>query len=222
MNMSEHPSDKKFIFSICTRCENDSQTKLPIDCVKHIKFFYPHADIAVVDSDSPVQSHISKLKEMGCFISDIKNNNYEAGAIWDTYSKYDRDAYVFLQDSMLLLGTIDKYLYNDITVIGDMSHNWSYCNEHHINWARENITKSNYTFMEEGFRLVQYNSMIISKKLMSKFKSKNLDKVLPNSKIGSCSMERIFGIALTLEGYEINEKIHLPKYLIQKLSVQRQ
>jgi hypothetical protein len=44
--------------------------------------------------------------------------------------------------------------------------------------------------------------MIISKKLLQKMKSKHLNTVLPNNKIGSCSTERIFGMALYQEGYK--------------------
>jgi hypothetical protein len=214
--------NKSLIFSISTRCENELHTQLPINCVKSILNFYPDAEIVIVDSCSPNKTHIPVLKDLGCIISDLDNVNYEAGAMWDTFSKFDRDYYIFLQDSMVLLGNIDEFINNEVTSVGNLIPNWEGCEPFHIEWVRDNINKSEYYFLETGFNILQYNSMIVSKNILNKFKSKNLDKILPINKIGSCGMERIFGISLQLEGYPINENSLLPKHLIQKTWTHRQ
>ena len=220
--MSIMEINKTFIFSITTRCEEDIHTQLPINCVKSIREFYPDSEIVIVDSNSPNRNHIPILIEMGCIISDFNNINYEAGSIWDTFNKFNRDIYIFLQDSMVLLGNIDEFINKELTVIGGIIPNWEGCNMTHVDWVRNNIVKSDYSFLENGFNILQYNSMIVSREILDKFKSKNLDKILPINKTGSCGMERIFGIALLLDGHTINENIKLPENLIQKTWINRQ
>jgi hypothetical protein len=214
--------NKSFIFSISTRCETETHCTLPIDCVKNIQTHYPDCEIVIVDSNSPSNSHLNTLNNMGCTISDLINVNYEAGAIWDTFSKYDRDYYIFLQDSMLLLGNIDFCFEKEVTMVGDIHHSWSGCENQHIDWIKENISLSNYGLFDENFYILQYNSMIVSKNLMLKFKSNNLDKILPINKIGSCGTERTFGIALSYEGFPADASIQLPQHLIKKTWMNRQ
>jgi hypothetical protein len=212
---------KNIIFSISTRCENESHTSLALNCVKSIKKYYPDSEIVVVDSNSPDKSHIDKLKEYDCIISDLKNVNYEAGAIWDTYNKFNKKTYVFLQDSMVLLGNIDEFLVKDYVVLGNIYSNWFGCDDRTIKWIKENVSKTKYQTAPENFNMVQYNSMIISRDILDKFKSKNLDKILPIDKVGSSGMERIFGIALTLEGHPISKETQLPQNLINKTWIRR-
>jgi hypothetical protein len=210
-----------YIFGISTRCENEEQSNLPITCVKSIREFYPDADIFIVDSDSPVNYHIEPLLELGCIISNKKNHNYEAGMIWETYLKFNRDVYIFMQDSMILKGNIDEYFTKDVTVIGEI-YAGSYGNGEPVqNWIVENIEKTEYDLID-NYNMVQYNSMIIQKNVMDKLKTKKLDTALPTNKYGSCGMERLFGIALTHEGYHISESIQLRQNLIHKSWINRQ
>jgi hypothetical protein len=213
---------KSFVFSISTRCEDENHCQIPINCVKSIRTFYPDADIFVVDSNSPIKNHIEPLKEMGCLISDLKNINYESGAMWDTYNKIEKDSYVFLQDSILLLGNIDDYINEELSIFGRIYPNWIYCGQHHIDWVNENMLKTDYPPIKEDFNIVEWNSFIVSRKILNKFKDKNLDKILPTNKIGSCGMERILGIALNFEGYTISEDIRIPENLYKKTFTYRQ
>jgi hypothetical protein len=212
------------IFSISTKCENEKHCQIPINCVESIRKFYPESDIYIVDSNSPIKSHISILEKMGCQISELNNLNYEAGAMWDTFTKIDKKKYIFLQDSTLLLGNIDEFIAKDMAVFGNIISNWDGCGQHHINWIKENILKSDYRLedLKNGFKLVQYNCFIVSKEILIKFKNKNLDKIQPINKVGSCGMERILGIALTLEGYPIHNEIKVPNNLFLKKLTYRQ
>jgi hypothetical protein len=222
--MLEVETNNDFVFSISTRCENDSHTQIPINCVRSIRNHYPNSDIFIVDSNSPVKTHINDLKEMGCIISELENLNYESGAMWETYNKIKKDKYIFLQDSILLLGNIDEFIKKDVAIFGNLISNWEGCGQEHIEWIHQNILNSDYRLenLSNGFNLVQYNSFIVSRNILNKFKDKNLDKILPLNKIGSCGMERILGIALSLEGYPINEEIQVHRNLIQKTLTYRQ
>lgn len=216
--------NNNFIFSVSTRCENESHCEIPINCVLSIRKFYPDSEIYIVDSDSPILSHISTLKDMGCQISDLKNINYESGAMWDTFKNKEKDKYIFLQDSISLLGNIDDFISKDVSVFGNIYSEWYGCGIEHIEWIKNNITNSDYRLEDivNGFNIVQYNSFIVSKEILKKFKNKKLDKIQPTNKIGSCGMERILGIALTLEGYHINHEIQISSHLVNKKLTYRQ
>jgi len=215
-------TNKDFIFSISTRCETDAHTQLSINCVKNIRNFYPDSEIFIVDSNSPIKNHIEPLKEMGCVISDLENINYESGAMWDTYNKFEKDSYIFLQDSILLLNNIDEYIKKDVSIFGRIYSNWAGCGQEHIDWINQNLLNSNYSIPEQGFNLVEWNSFIVSREILNKFKQKNLDKIKPTNKVGSCGMERILGIALNSEGYIINDEIRIPENFYQKTHIYRQ
>ena len=217
-------SNNNFIFSICTRCENETHIQIPINCVTSIRKFYPDSEIYIVDSNSPIKSHIPILKEMGCMISDLENTNYESGAMWDTYNKIEKDKYILLQDSHILLGNIDEFINKDVSILGEVIYNWDGCSQENIDWIVSNILNSDYRLenLTDGFKLVQYNSFIVSRDILSKFKNKNLDKILPINKIGSCGMERILGIALTLEGHPIHQGMQVSRNLIEKILMNRQ
>jgi hypothetical protein len=210
------------VFSICTRSETKEHSKLPIECVKSIKAIYPEAEIFIVDSNSLYREHFSKLIELGCTISDLENLNYEAGAIWETFRKVDKSKYVFMQDSMVLLENIDEYLEKKFVTFGGIHANWILTTDQIYNWGKEKIQLSDYSFMDDGFNILQYSSMIISRDLLSKMKAKNFDKVLPTNKIGSYAMERLFGIVLKQEGIEISCENELPHTRIKKIWMDRQ
>ena len=210
------------VFSISTRCETKSHCQLPIACVLSIKNIYPDSKIVIVDSNSPEKSHIPELINLGCEISDLENINYETGAMWDTFEKVKKQRYVFLQDSMLLLGNIDPFLQKEFTSLGDIHYNWYGAGDRHIDWVRNNIKLSDYLFMETGFSILQYNSMIISDSLLEKMKLKKLNKVLPVNKVGSCGMERLLGMVLSQEGFPISDSNQLPQTLIKKICMDRQ
>ena len=214
----------KIVFSICSRCETIDHINSLYNCVNSIRKFYNDADIVIVDSNSPNKNHLDTLRNDNCFISDICNTNYEAGAIWDTFKNYNKNTYIFLQDSMILLENIDEYLNSDITILGGIYRNWESAgiDSEFANWSRQNMTYSDYKHLDSGFTIVQYNSMIISKSLLQKLKDNKLDLVLPTNKIGSCATERTFGIALAQEGYTDLAKCQLPQNLIYKQWLNRQ
>jgi hypothetical protein len=214
----------KIIFSICSRCENIEHVNALYRCVNSIRKFYTDAEIVIVDSNSPSREHLIDLQTNNCFISELRNINYEAGAIWDTFKSYDKEIYVFLQDSMELLENIDDYLHSEIVVLGGIYRDWESAGviSEFSDWSRQNIINSDYIHLDSGFTIVQFNSMIINKQLLQKLKDKKLDLVLPTNKVSSCSMERVFGIALAQEGYEDLAKHQLPQNLIHKQWMNRQ
>ena len=60
--------------------------------------------------------------------------------------------------------------------------------------------------------MLQFNSMICKKTVLDKLKSKKLDLILPTNKNESQAMERVFGMALHHEGYDVSCPKMRPHY----------
>ncbi len=86
-----------------------------------------------------------------------------------------------------------------------------HCNSTEMsNYCVETILeKTNYSYIEPEFAIFG-SVLFINRKLLSTLKSKGFNRVLPTNKMEMESLERIWGIVLQQEGYDI-EKITLIK-----------
>jgi hypothetical protein len=215
-------TNKEILFSIVSKCTEEIHQKSIISSVRSIRKYYPKAEIVVVDSDSQLKSHFRILKLYGCTIEDIGNTNYEFGAMWYVYEKYPRECYFFLQDSMILKTPIDQYLDQEICVINFFD-GWENSKEEHKNWAKEVLKDTDYSYVEEDFKMVQYQSFIIKRYILDKLKDKKLNLIKPIIKNHSEAMERIIGIALTEDGYFNNPKnLNTLEDVVEKVWYNRQ
>lgn len=210
------------IFSITSKCENQEQQSGLLVLVHSIKKFHPNSEIVVVDSDSTFKNHFDTLVSLGCYVEDIANKNYESGAMWHTYEKYNRDTYIYLQDSMVVNDNLEQYFNEDIIVYARYM-GWEHTEDQHKFWTKEEILKTGYSYIEDKvFGIVTYNGMIIKRDLMSKLYSKKLNLIKPTCKIHSESMERIWGMCLYQEGVmDGNEKYLISPNKILKYHVYR-
>ena len=82
------------------------------NCTNSIIENYKDPKIVVVDSNSPEKSYYNKLDHKHIEILDVKNKNYDTGAYWIAFKKYNTfDNYYFLQDSIKIkenLSTFEK------------------------------------------------------------------------------------------------------------------
>jgi len=90
-----------------TRCLCVISSKNPspilIETVNNVNLFYQEFDIVVVDSDSSDFTQYSFLPE-DVIVEYCKNNNWELGAWYYAFNKYnDYDVYMFIQDGLLPL-----------------------------------------------------------------------------------------------------------------------
>jgi hypothetical protein len=181
-------------------CRFDPDRPIVFECVYRLRQHHPHADILVVDSDSPDPSYAETLRPLGIQVDLAANRHYEVGALWHAYEHHRRDHYYLLQDAAVVKGNLDDLARHDVS--GMMyANDWLGCEPCHIDWAREHLAKSDYPFLESGFRMIFGNMLFAKREVLTRLRAKNFDRVLPSDKVGSCAMERLLGIALQHEGY---------------------
>ena len=194
------------IFSIVSKCDNINDVVFFEKCFNSIKHHQPNDEIVIVDSDSLLKEHYNNIRNLeNVSILEIKNKNYETGAIWTVYNNFIRDTYIFMQDSMILLNNIDDYINNDVVYFSDY-YGWYDPNNLEHEWASNVMKNCDYEYIENdyNYKMLQFNSMICKRSVLDKLKSKNLHTILPTNKRESQAMERVFGMALHYEGYDLN------------------
>ena len=215
--MKQPKENIDLLFGFPCRCLDEGSKKSIIKVVKSIRNHHPLAPIVLVDSNSTDKSYFDEVKKFGnVFIEDVNNSGYEAGAVWHIYENYIADVYVFLQDTLELRRSLTEFSSQRLGVfVSHEGSGWLYADQRDMQFARTELLKTEYHHDYDDFRIVQYNAFLAGREIMDKFKDKHLDKVIPWDKFGSSAMERIWGIALAQEGYEI-EKYLLPDYTVYK------
>lgn len=189
------------VFGITCRCVSEINRQDVIRCVDSILEFHPKSKIIVVDSSSPDKTYFNILKKRGVIIEDISNSFYETGTWWHVYKNFKAETYIFLQDSMFLKKPIDEFFTDPFRAIHYME-GWKNITPKEKKWAEEVFQEVEYSFIENNeFKMIQFNSFIISSSILSILVKKKFDTILPQEKYQSQAMERLLGIALTQEGY---------------------
>ena len=104
--------DRLFIISCYFDGSNDAIFKSTNSIIAN----YVKPKIVVVDSDSPDKSYFKKLKDLSIEVLDSRNKNYDTGAYWIGFKKYnDFKHYYFLQDSIEIKQNFVSYEKYDLT-----------------------------------------------------------------------------------------------------------
>ena len=90
-----------------------------IKTIENIKNFYPEFDIVIIDSDSDNKTTFL-LVPGDCIIEYCKNKNWELGAWYYAFNKYNNyKVYMFIQDSLIpncRIPTLDTNVYENGTI----------------------------------------------------------------------------------------------------------
>tara|TARA_B110000881_G_C18597727_1_gene532719 strand:- start:476 stop:1234 length:759 start_codon:yes stop_codon:yes gene_type:complete len=98
--------DRLFVIS----CYFDGSNDAIFNCANSIISNYDNPKILVIDSDSPDKSYFDKLNNLSIEVLDAKNRNYDTGAYWIGFNKYNYyDHYYFLQDSIKIKQNLTSY-----------------------------------------------------------------------------------------------------------------
>jgi hypothetical protein len=180
-------------------CRYDPSRPVVIAAVESLRRHHPDAEIVVVDSDSPDKSYFEPLARLGVHVEDARNRHYEAGALWHVYDKFARDFYFFLHDTMLVTANLDHLRRHEVS--GFMYwEDWNGCRPDHVSTGRRLLAASDYPFLDEGFYMVFGGMLFCRRSVLDRLRARGFHRVLPDDKVGSCAMERLFGIALHHEG----------------------
>ena len=97
-------------------CYFDGSNDAIFNSTNSILDLYDNPKIVVVDSDSPDKSYFNKIQSSNIAILDVKNKNYDTGAYWIAFNKFnDFDNYYFLQDSTIIKENLSSFENNDLT-----------------------------------------------------------------------------------------------------------
>lgn len=169
-------------------------------CVKSISDLMENDDkILIVDSDSKIKDHFNISSEK-IIVADIKNKNYEAGALLYAYKNFDYKRFLLIHDSCELKENIKKldgniYVYNYV-------YNWFGCEDIHVESTIKYLDKTKWLKIPEEFITIVGSIFFAKKTILDTIYKNGIENLLPQNKIDSCAFERIFGIILTKEGYK--------------------
>jgi len=186
--------------------ENISPIK---ECIDSIIKFHPKEKILIVDSYSDDVSYLKEfVKISNVIISKYKNKHYECGALYYAYKEYPKEHYyALIQDSIILRHSWEEFLFNDTTYNLLYFDNYPLVQSIHRperEYVTNVIKKIDYDNNIDGFvgifGILAIYKQDIMKILIDK---KVLETSLPIDKFGSEMTERIFGICLAQDGYDI-------------------
>lgn len=93
--------------------------ELLIETINNIKKYYHDFDIVIIDSDS-IDKSVFEFVPTDCIIEYCKNKNWELGAWYYAFNKYNNyNIYMFLQDSLIpnsRIPQLDEIIYNEGTI----------------------------------------------------------------------------------------------------------
>lgn len=97
-------------------CYFDGSNQAIFNSTNSILKLYNNPKIVIVDSDSPDKSYFDKMRSTNIEILDVKNKNFDTGAYWIAFNKYnDFESYYFLQDSTRIKENLSSFENNILT-----------------------------------------------------------------------------------------------------------
>ena len=97
-------------------CYFDGSNEAIFNNTNSILKHYKNPKIVIVDSDSPDKTYFNKIRSSNIEILDVKNKNYDTGAYWIAFNKFnDFDNYYFLQDSTIIKENLSLFENNNLT-----------------------------------------------------------------------------------------------------------
>ena len=197
----------KLLITICAK-DPTIELKRTIDSTLSI---YKNADIIVIDSDSSDTSIYEQLESDEIYnnisILYSKNLNYELGAWKIAYKNYPNYShYMFIQDVLLPIARLSYDDLDDSTVYTwhclPCEYGFQVHKELLTSGVAEHLTKGTkleqefLKYMDIEFSLATHNSFVANNTLTNNLLS--IFKTLPTCKLGSCSIERLLGLAVLL------------------------
>ena len=126
-------------------------TQVLIDTITNVILFYPEFDILIVDSDS-TQFDFFKLVQSNVMIEYCKNKNWELGAWYYAFHKYnDYKVYMFIQDSTQPTQRIDGLNIEEFTpgTLYSFHYNARICDGGHFEELIQIYKDTDLTFISE-------------------------------------------------------------------------
>jgi hypothetical protein len=154
------------LFTICTKCDDLADNHpIILENVKAIDRYHPGSSVTIIDSCSKNKKYMSDIMSVAqnikLEIEDICNKNYEYGAFLYSYTKNKHlyDLFIFIQDSLILTGSLDQQInkIKDDTVCILGAHHYNGCD------GCDSIMDTSKINYPTHLSLTLWNSFIINK-----------------------------------------------------------
>lgn len=195
-------------------------------CVSSVRAHHPDSPIYVIDSDSnylDINEYITEVEHCGGAVDFAKNKNYSTGMIWHVFRNYPHfDYYFFLHDSHEVKENLEECLDFDVATISYFNSHNGLAREHpgreygfspngtypreSLDWCEKMLRENTPYRLPDIFTGVGYSVFFCKRHVLEKLNSNGVSKILPNNKTQDQSMERVWGIALESEGFDLKKK----------------
>ncbi len=180
---------------ICTHNVDD----FVLNSLKEIKTHSPESEIIVVDSNSPKKDYLNIAESTyGAKIIE-GNSNYELGAWRLAANTYERDSYLFLQDSVIQKKSIPTELLQCPFLAFEALPQWFGASQENIEGTMSVVEEAGIE-IRPNFHMI-CGSMMLIKNSMWRQLDECILNFVPQNKTDSCNSERVLGIAMTHLGF---------------------
>jgi glycosyltransferase involved in cell wall biosynthesis len=197
-------------YIICTHNTDDCI----LTCLESVRIHQPHAEIVVVDSNSPDKSYIPKAENTYNATVILGNDNYEMGAWKLGADKVIKPYYVFIQDSCIQERPLDpEILAEDFWALWTVPQDAENCfsktsgrnNNGFIKKAIDKLLNNivnDIEFDPQKWHLIAGSMMLMKRYVWEKFLETGVYKVfMPQNKFDSQVSERLLGVLAEHVGY---------------------
>ena len=60
---------------------------------------------------------------------------------------------------------------------------WDHATYQHKQWVREKLSTTKYKYLDDGFKMIQFNSFLISRNVLDILNQNGISNILPTNKI---------------------------------------
>ena len=182
-------------------CHNTGRPYV-VDCVQSIVAHMPAARILVVDTASPDKSYIPTVQALGAAVDELPENVWDWGAFWHAYYAYpDEQFFYWLHDSTVVNQDLTWAERRPLTVLATLKQ-WEGCMPNHILCTLRLLKQADYP-MPDTFNGVFASMMFCQRAVLDRLVARGLDRIRVKERIEGESCERILGIGLEGEGFDL-------------------
>lgn len=173
-----------------------------VECVQSIRQHMPAVRILVVDTHSPDKSYLPAVKALGAEVDELPENVWDWGAFWYAYHAYpDEPFFYWLHDSTLVRQDLSWAEQRPLTILAALKQ-WEGCMPNHIPCTLRLLAQTDYP-MPDTFSGVFASMMFCERAVLDRLVAHGLDRIRVTTRIEGESCERVLGIGLGLEGYDL-------------------
>lgn len=178
-------------------CHN--QDDFILESLSSINLYNPNSEIIIVDSNSPKKEYLDVAKSFYKAKIIEQNSNYELGAWRLATNTFERESYLFLQDSMIQINSLTPDMLNSQFLVVEGIRHWAGASESVIRIVTDIASQAGIQIDKDFYGIC--GSMMLIKNTLWRELDKCIINFLPTNKAESEACERILGVMMTHLGF---------------------